>query len=255
MSNGATITSRPVWDWDTHVDQSPVNGAGGGASTNAGYAAASGKDIVESGSTLIVAGPADLTKASEGGKELTLVPIGFVEGFSVQMGKSNNRIFEIGSKISYLVPGRVAGGISISRAFFDGASLMKFLYAGEVYDESATLSKKSAKFKSSGHDNAVDSAPISSNNMAMNLMSSFFDMPFGLGVIFRDQEKDDVGFTYFENCYASNYQMSVGAGQNVISESMSIDFTKITPVLSGATGTSSTYVDRNIVSAAVTEEE
>ena len=77
-------------------------------------------DIVESGTVLIAAGPSDLDKASEDPDGFRVVPIGLIETVQISMNKPLSRIFEIGSKLSYIIPGRTVSGISLSRVFFDG---------------------------------------------------------------------------------------------------------------------------------------
>ena len=96
------------WSWeDAHVSQAYISPQG--IVTNESIAI---NDIVESGTVLIAAGPSDLTKASEDGEGYRIVPIGLVETAQISMNKPLSRIFEIGSKLSYLIPGRTVGGIS-----------------------------------------------------------------------------------------------------------------------------------------------
>ena len=95
------------WDWENqHVNQSYDDGSQKDVSVY---------DIIESGTVLIAAGPASLTAATQvsvnGGTNngFRLVPIGLVETATVAMSKPLSRIFEIGSKLSYIIPGRTVG--------------------------------------------------------------------------------------------------------------------------------------------------
>lgn len=233
------------WDWESaHVSQSYVDKASGAQES------VSINDIVESGTVLIAAGPADLEKASptlatgtdEGAATgFRIVPIGLVETAQISMNKPLSRIFEIGSKLSYIIPGRAVGGISLSRVFFDGPSLLKVIYSGEVLEDSADDSfvkrekGKHAAFASSDlkQDQIFDF--IGSGNIAMNLASSFFDQPTGLAFIFRDQENDAVGQIYFEGCRVSTYNLGISAQMNVLTEAISMEFVRCRPIITAST--------------------
>jgi len=239
------------WSWeDQHVSQAYVTPEGQeGAKDSIAI-----NDIVESGSVLIAAGPADLTKAEEnattqggGGSTsgvintgIRIVPIGLVETAQISMNKPLSRIFEIGSKLSYIIPGRTVGGISLSRVFFDGPSLLKIIYAGEVDSDYADGEEKWASFKSNiykinGYKENQPFAHISSGNLAMNLASSFFDHPVGLAFFFKDQQSDTVGQTYFEGCRVSTYNLGISANMNVLTESINMEFVRCRPIVTKAT--------------------
>ncbi len=252
------ISKEAGWDWENeHVSDSYRDGTGASKQN------LSANDIVEAGTVLICAGPADLDAAIKNSVgaaasvqdaniqnlgSINLVPIGMVESAQISMNKQLNRIFEIGSKVSYIINGRTMGGISLNRVFFDGPSLMKALYRGEVRSDSATEDKKTTTFASSGL--TEESSHIGSGNLAMNLDSSFFDRSHGLAFIFRDQSNQTVSQIYFEGCHISSYGMGISANMNVLSESVSIEFTKCRPIVTAATTStdSSILTDRNIVS-------
>ena len=197
--------------------------------------------FVEAGTVLIAAGPADLDKAQALGDEggIRIVPIGLVETAQISMNKPLSRIFEIGSKLSYIIPGRTIGGLSISRVFFDGPSLLKAIYTGEVLADSATVNKKLAAFQSTDEKVYKAFDHISSGNVAMNLASSFFDQPCGLAFLFQDQKKESVGQIYFEGCRVSTYNIGISAQMNVLTEAISMEFVRCRPIVTTA---SSDYV-------------
>lgn len=220
------------WDWENkHVNQSySVNGVTPNTNIH---------DIVESGTVLIASGPADISASVD--NNFRVVPIGLVENASIAMSKPLSRIFEIGSKLSYIIPGRTVGQIALSRVLFDGPSLLKVMYQGEVaYDEYlGGKDVKSVAFNSGG---AVDSAGvkvakevqnIGSGQIAMNLASSFFEQPVGLAFYFKDQESDQVGQVYFEGCRIGSYNMGISANMNVLTEGISMEFTQCTPITNG----------------------
>lgn len=255
-SISALVDHTGAWDWeDAHVSQSYTTEEGGlpqDVSVN---------DIVEAGTVLISAGPADLDVAFDSAENpdgARIVPIGLVETVNISTNKPLSRIFEIGSKLSYIIPGRTVGGMTMSRVFFDGPSLLKALYAGEVKEDAASQDSKYAKFISNkytnenGEEQFQEFSHIGSGNLAMNLASSFFDQPVGLSFLFKDQQADLVGHIYFEGCRVSAHNLGISANMNVLTESLSMEFIRCRPVVTRATYDSVTkgidLTDRNIVS-------
>lgn len=203
-------------------------------------------DIVDSGSTLICAGPADLAQAmaasgANGG--VRIVPIGLVDMAQISMNKPLNRIFEIGSKLSYIIPGKTVGGISLNRVFFDGPSLMKMLYSGEVVSDEYIGLDASKGVKFGSNSEVSNFSPIGSNNVAMNLFSDFFAAPFGLAFYFRDQNKQDVGAIYFEGCRISSYTMGIQAQMTVLQESVNLEFVNCRPIVDAVNNSATSRVD------------
>ena len=255
-----TVDQTANWNWeDQHVMQAFTPATGLSQKQQVAI-----QDIIESGTTLIAAGPADLGAAMKrvdvegatGG--FRVVPIGLLESAQVSMNKPLSRIFEIGSKLSYIIPGRTVGGMSLTRVFFDGPSLMKALYFGEVFQDYATKDKKYAQFQSSLQNEDPDTygeyANIGSGNLAMNLASSFFDQPVGLAFFFKDKSTNTVGQIYFEGCTISTYTLGIAAGMNVLTESVNLEFVRCRPILTNATydaqTTGQTLSDLNIISEA-----
>lgn len=247
------------WSWeDAHVSQAYISPQGIDYKESVAI-----NDIVESGTVLIAAGPADLDKALANPNPdgtlngIRIVPIGLVETAQISLNKPLSRIFEIGSKLSYIIPGRTVGGISLSRVFFDGPSMLKAVYMGEVKADFASMGKKFAQFMSnphldwSGTELYQEFSGIGSGNLAMNLASSFFDQPIGLAFYFKDQQDDTVGQTYFEGCRISTYNLGISANMNVLTESINMEFVRCRPINTAATpdyhkGTN--LADLNIVS-------
>ena len=246
------------WDWeDKHVMQSfmPSDNSPG-AEQSVGI-----NDIIESGTVLIAAGPADLSNANSdnSGSGFRVVPIGLVETAQISLNKPLSRIFEIGSKLSYIIPGRTVGGISLSRVFFDGPSILKAMYFGEVKADYADDKNKYAKMASNPKYNPTTPnvemyqkfANIGSGQMAINLASSFFDNPMGLAFFFKDRQSDMVSQTYFEGCNISTYNLGLSAGMNVLTEAINIEFVKVRPILTARSDNyvkGTTIADINIVS-------
>lgn len=236
------------WDWENKHVTGSFEGGQGGDKTNE----ISINDIVESGTVLIAAGPADLGAAGKVDTGFRVVPIGLIETAQINMNKPLSRIFEIGSKLSYIIPGRTVGGIALNRVFFDGPSLLKVLYAGEVKDDSADVNHKFANYMSNEVITGSNAfAHIGSGNIAMNLASSFFEQPVGLAFYFRDQQNDTVGQMYFEGCNVNSYNMGISANMNVLTESVNMEFVRCRPINTVATKNyvkGNNLADLNIVS-------
>jgi hypothetical protein len=247
------VNHQTGWDWENKHVTGSFNDVTGKPNDISIY------DIIESGTVLIAAGPADISAAAvaqpssagAGGENgINVVPIGLVETVQINMNKPLSRIFEIGSKLSYIIPGRTVGAISINRVFFDGPSLLKILYAGEIIPstESADMMNKYAEFSSSPGASG-QYALTSSGNIAMNLASSFFDQPIGLAFFFADRGNNTVGQIYFEGCSISAYNMGISANMNVLTEAINMEFVRCRPIVTTSSNTLSPglLADNNIV--------
>lgn len=237
------VDHSAAWDWENrHVNESFTIG---GKSADA-----IAHDIIESGTVLICAAPASMNSASGSAIASTsgvrIVPIGMVEQASVAQSKPLSRIFEIGSKLSYIIPGRTVGQIALARVMFDGPSLLKCLYQGEVNSDSQLVDgTKRVTFNTQAGATKIQSspesggkggfAPIGSGQLAMNLASTFFDQKVGLVFFFHDRQSDNVSTMYFEGCQVSTHSLGIAAGMNVITESISMEFVRVVPVITAAT--------------------
>lgn len=123
--------------------------------------------------------------------------------------------------------------------FFDGPSLLKAIYMGEVKADFADDKQKVAAFQSTANRAYQEFQHISSGNIAMNLASSFFDQPVGLAFLFRDQQNETVGQIYFEGCRVSTYNIGISAQMNVLTEAISMEFVRCRPIV---TTSSSLYL-------------
>lgn len=240
------------WDWrNKHVaDSYQDDSVGLSGSTQK----ISVTDFIDSSTTLLCAGPASLSEALQplsgnltgstpnlaaGG--IRLVPIGLAMGVNLQINRQSSKIFEVGSRLAYTVSGRVAGGISMSRALIDGANLLKVLYAGEVSDDAsesltpngAGVYEKHVKFMTgnAAEREGINVPVIGSGNIALNLDSAFFNHPFGLAMIMRDQTNQQVSQHFFEGCVITSYSISISADMNVLTEGVSMEFTRIVPII------------------------
>jgi len=241
MDTGAT-TSVTNWDFNQFHVQAELTGG----------------DFISSESTLIAAGPPELAMtgvtrfSDEESGELepgeAVYPLGVLESFGITQACQNQKLFEIGSSRSYTVSGKVMGSISVARALYNGASLLKIMYAYYRQTRSGyprfNHQLPDAVIGTTGipdpnrqlltGDYQKDLLLIKNNpgygNFMMNLASDLFKQPTGLMMYMRSSRDIDFGAIYSENVHVTGHQMSINAGVNVIMESCSMEFERIVPV-------------------------
>jgi hypothetical protein len=208
-----------------------------------------GGQFVSAESTLVAAGPPQISQTSGGGTTGGIYPIGLLESVGLQQSKQLQRIFEIGSNRSYFIPGRVIGSLSIGRTFYFGPSLLRVLYAYyrstrnnivfgtapqgstivvdgiEVPDPAAVLldvveeSALHALRRTPGED-----------YFFVELASDLFNQPTGMAIYFKDQNATSVGALYLEFCYVQGHQMSISSGSVLVMEGVSMQYDRIVPI-------------------------
>lgn len=199
-----------------------------------------GGDFVNAASTLIAAGPPRLRDTVGGGQVSTgsgrdtvktfVFPIGIIEAVSVSQARQLQRLFEIGSKRSYFIPGRNVGQLSITRTLFDGPSLMRALMAylpaalvGQ-YDADQLL-QSNAIVKANEFRNAPGY-----KDFFINLDSEAFDQPLGIFIAHKDANADNYGGFYLENCFLNSHQMSISATSTLIAEGVTLQYDRMVPL-------------------------
>jgi len=234
----ADLVTNGVGDWDW--DNKSVAVQNNTAAADKGLSPA---DFIEGGTTLILSGPRLVSQLTGGAA--SLVPIGMLDNVSVSQQKNIQQIFEIGSKLAHIVPGRTMGQMQLGRVFFDGDSLLKAMYAGSGYKFDAATKTASSEFdtgvtSNQNFENSV--AEVNSGKFAANLASSYFDLPHGLCFMFKDQSGGEVATIYFEDCMINSHQFSINAQANIIQEGASLMFRRIVPVeVSAVTSTMGDY--------------
>lgn len=234
---------------------------------------------VNAETTLIVAGPpriadlgsygVNLALGSDNSSNFTpgtggtegrdgLYPIGLVESFSLQQAQSVQKVFEIGSRRSYQAGGRVQVVGSLGRVQFNGASLLRVLYAyypnlinlanGKVLGTGGTQDSivKTIAGAGSGLTNIFppiffepgsasaadpESADgVTPNMFFVNLMSELYSHPFGLGVIIRDNANKNYGAMYLEDCFITSHSFGVNGASTLITEAITLQCDAAVPL-------------------------
>jgi hypothetical protein len=207
-------------------------------------------DYVNGQFLLACAGPPKLSQVA-GGFRNSVYPIGLLQNLSMSQGKQWTRIFEIGSDRTYWMPGRSSGQLTFARAWLEGPSLLRVMYA--YYQDS--LAGKFPHVQSLLTDPqyagleypykagaAVNGLPQNTGalhdiqippgyeNLYLNFASDLFSQTFGLLLMFRTAALQTVGAYYVENCVAPSHGWGTDAQGLIYQESLSVQFERATPV-------------------------
>ena len=199
----------------------------------------SGGDFLSSETMVLIAGPPRLDASDS--DLTTTVPIGLVQNVQVNQNKQIQQVYEIGSRIPYMIPGRTVVSVGMSRVLFDGPSLMKALALQKVADGDVSFDEALAtKYNvTDRNDLAHPGLPLDvaatdaseSGEFFINLASQFFNLPMGLGIVLYDGEKEAYGGFYLNECYIQNHSFAAAAAQTVLVENISIRVTDLSPLL------------------------
>ena len=233
----AATTSFQNWDFhNVHVQQELFGG-----------------EFISAETTLVAAGPprlSDVQGTGGGATSAICYPIGVLENVGLSQSKQLQRIFEIGSRRSYFVPGRVIGSVTLGRVMYHGPSLLKVLYA--YYRQTAGGLKLNFKglgalLNASGVNIPDPNAALLDlgelqlqlhkvkfrpgyNDMWLSLFSDIFNQPFGLCLYFKNANEKTYGAIYLDECYLQGHQMSISSGSVLIMEGASAQFDIARPV-------------------------
>lgn len=224
-----------------------------------------GGQFVSAATTLIAAGPPRLDMAvgidlkasgsnnpaqadiTNGGKNLAF-PIGVLENGSLSQNRMVQKMFEIGSKRAYHIPGRTVGAVSLGRVLYDGPSLLRVMYAYYPIDKMKGSNKlDNVQIKDGntipsildvagygptpkgtagvGADQNVDN-----KDFFINLASDLFDQPLGLMFYIRDNHDAAYGAFYLEDVYIQAHSLNINASSVLIAEGVSCQYDRLVPI-------------------------
>lgn len=158
----------------------------------------------------------------------TFYPIGLVQSYGWNEQRQVDMIFELGSDVPFLVPGRTTGQLSISRMMLYGRDLINVLY------------NSSLNFNTSSN---IDPGPnayaqftirsLKDIDRPLNLMFAMFSNDYNSGQLSHNL-KLDAGSKYysrvFRNCWITSRGENLSAGQTVVAEQVSIMYEDISRV-------------------------
>lgn len=139
-------------------------------------------------------------------------PIGVIQGWSFVEQRQVEEIFELGSDIRYIIPGRTTGRVDITRLLLNGADLVNTLYG------------------SFG----------TNNELIPNTIRSIKDLTRPLDLLFvaydTNEGANENMVRYFNNCWIVARQESISANQVVIAENCSLVFENIDTTITTTAG-------------------
>jgi hypothetical protein len=203
-------------------------------------------EFINAFSVLLAAGPPRLRLAGDssqvtgtpirGEESVVAYPIGVVENYAMSQNKQLQRLFEIGSKRSYFIPGRNVVSFQLARTVFHGPNLLRALYA---YAPAAKINPSVVDLLTSRAGRATAQFPQIRNNPGfadafLNLDSDVFDQPFGFLVIMRDSENKSYASFYLEDCHLQGHQMSINSSSTLVAEAVSGQCDQVIPIDVGA---------------------
>lgn len=200
-----------------------------------------GEDFISAETMLIAAGPAKISgdagggltaqvSSATGGVFSQVIPIAGLEAAAIRQQNQLQRLFEIGSKRSYFVPGRTLGSVSLDHVVYFGKNLLRLMYE-TVY--------MGAEGPGPGQ---WEDDPGADERFWINLTSQVFNRPIGLAFYMINQDYTPYGAFYCEDCYLDNHAMGVRAGAIIVSESSTVQFDRVVPIQMQETGAISVSV-------------
>lgn len=170
--------------------------------------------------TILFAGPARFTGLA--GDNTKLYPMGLVDGIGYQATPQLQRLFEIGSNRSFFTRSKTMSSITFSQMFTDQKSVMSALM--------------SAAYRPLVNDDGSKSAGSDTNpDVAMNIDSEYFNVPFGLFIVFKTRggnagDGKVLTALYLEYCMLSNFNFNIANQSPVIMQNIAIEFDRTVPV-------------------------
>lgn len=138
------------------------------------------------------------------------IPLGVVQGWSFSEQRQVEEVFELGSDIRYIIPGRTTGQLAITRLMVSGADLLNCLYGKPAVQAAAG-----------------DSADT---NSATRWFMSLKDINVSLDLVFVSYHNDSGAaehlYRQFSNCWIVARQESITANQVIIAENCTLVFEK-----------------------------
>lgn len=182
--------------------------------------------------TILFAGPARFSSISTGAGTNRLHAIGLIDSFSYSSSATVQPLYEIGSNRTFFTRGKTQNQVQISSMVADHANLMK-AFLQESYESDSHKAKDSSYYLNTNGNKAP-----ASGDLALNLDSEAFNVPFGILMCFKTKGETDgttlngkiIGATYLENCQLTNFSLNVQAQSPIIQDNVGIMFDRAVPV-------------------------
>lgn len=146
--------------------------------------------------------------------------IGVVQQYGWSENKQLDYIFELGSDIPYIVPGRTIGNINLARILLFGNDIVNALYGNDTFSGTEVTRNGSDK-----------------------VINSIKDITEPLDILFVAYKGEGTSGAekyskVFKNCHISSRAESISAGSVIISESVQIGYENIVGVTISGNGSS-----------------
>lgn len=171
--------------------------------------------------TMLFAGPARFTGLA--GDASVLLPIGLTDGISMSSNPQLARLFEVGSNRSFFTRGKTTHSLQLGKMLADQKNIL------------AALSSQAYRPLMNDVGQGSPGADSPNPDIMMNLDSEYFNVPFGLLMLFKTRGGGDgtgkiLTAIYLEYCMFSNYAFQVASQSPVIVENVGIEFDRPVPV-------------------------
>lgn len=200
---------------------------------NASYAllAAGPPRLAQMGIPSGIGGEQDASSAK--GLASVAMPIGLVQNFAISHNRAYSRVFEIGSKRSFWIPGRGVGQATLGRVLYHGWSLLRVLYSWYQDETPPHKIEQLFPFETKGLSSIVAhdvKIPAGYDDFFINLASDLFTQPLGLLVILQDNNEKGYASFYLEACQIPNHTVATDSQGLILQESVVLQFERALPV-------------------------
>lgn len=169
-------------------------------------------DFMASSRCLIYAAPTVKGAPNQAPPKTAFKRIGVIQGWNWGENRQIELIFELGSDIPYLVPGRTTGQISVSRIMLFGKDLTNMIY--DMTDSDAAR--------------AFDETDPETFIKSIREINAPFDLMFAA---FNNNENSDVVYSrVYTGCWIQSKNESISAGQILIAENVNIMYESVVSV-------------------------
>lgn len=153
-------------------------------------------------------------------------PIGVISNWSIVQQKMLQRLFEIGSSLSYIVPGNTTASLNIGRVIYSGSTILAEAYNFKSADR-LLVDKEEAGFKLS---RGVTGLEPDEQWFALNLAAKIFDKATTMVWLIKNNDNVNVGAFLFVDAQIESHQISGDAQSVIILENATMQFTKVYPL-------------------------
>lgn len=186
--------------------------------------------FMTSEAVMIAAGPPRLDDLKDKDIGTVVIPVALTDNVSVSQNKLLQQLFEVGSRRSYFVSGRVTGSIALSRPMFNGPSLLRLLVGNNDAKGLGNADGQEPGLLAVGGDGIGSIPDENEPEFWINLQAEVFDRPLGLYLYMIDQRERPFAGMYVEDAMVQAHAFNLAAQGITVPENVSLMFDRIVPV-------------------------